>query len=132
MNVAPHVGKELEMMISGEKPLSMFYSAIMNELEYGYIPEDKFDKYVDNGLLVKGVFEFRASSKPVVDVRYVMYALKDEAWRIPALKLALRVMNKVGRADESVDRIIGDLLGYAEEEVDKYIEAGRHTVYLKQ
>lgn len=132
MNVAPHIGKELEMMISGEKPLSMFCCSVMSGLMYEYIPEDKFDAHVENGLLVKDVLEFKASNSPVVVTRYVMYALKDEAWRIPAMKLTLQTMNRVGRADESVDRIIGALLGYSEEEIDEYIGAGRHNIYCKK
>lgn len=132
MNAAPHMGKELEMMISEEKPLSMFCCSVMNGLTYEYIQEDKFDVYVENRLLVKDVLEFQSSGSPVVVTRYVMYALKDEVWRIPAMKLTLQTMNRVGRADESVDRIIGGLLGYSEEEIDEYIDAGRHNIYCKK
>ena len=110
----------------------MLCCSVMNGLTYEYIQEDKFDVYVENGLLVKDVLEFQSSDSPVVVTRYVMYALKDEIWRIAAMKLTLRAMNRVGRADESVDRIIGGLLDYSEEEIDEYIDAGRRNIYCKK
>lgn len=130
MKAAPHVGKELELMLAGEKPLSMFYCGTMNGLEYEYIPEEEFDAYVQSGLFIKDVFEYEVSENPKIAMKYVLYSLKDEAWRLPALKLVIQVMSKIGRTEESIDRIIGKLLGYSDKEIDDYIEAGRHTVYL--
>jgi hypothetical protein len=132
MKAAPHVGKELELMLAGEKPLSMFYCGTMNGLEYEYVPEEEFDAYVQLGLFLKDVFEFQISENPMITIRYVLYSLKEEAWRLPALRMIIQVRNKIGRTEESIDRIIGKLLGYPDEEIDDYIEAGRHTVYLRR
>jgi hypothetical protein len=104
----------------------------MNGLEYEYVPEEEFDAYVQLGLFLKDVFEFQISENPMITVRYVLYSLKEEAWRLPALRMIIQVRNKIGRTEESIDRIIGKLLGYPDEEIDDYIEAGRHTVYLRR
>jgi hypothetical protein len=62
-------------------------------------------------------------------VKYVLYALKEEEWRIPAMFLVIDAMKKMG-ADEGIDRITGALLGYTEHEIDEYI-AMRTTKYTK-
>jgi hypothetical protein len=87
---------------------------------------------VQAGLFLKEDFEYQISENPNVTMRYVLYSLKEEAWRLPALRLVIQVLNKVGRTEESIDRMIGKLLGYSDKEIDDYIEAGRHTVYLRR
>ena len=49
-----HTGRELELMLSGVKPLSMFYDD-PNELpDERIIPELEFDTQVASGMFVKG------------------------------------------------------------------------------
>jgi hypothetical protein len=53
-------------------------------------------------------------------VRYVFYALRNEAWRIPAMILVLHQQLKVPGPSEAIDRITGALLGYTDEQNDAY------------
>jgi len=121
-----HEGMELELMLAGEKPLAMFYCSTSKGVSYEQIPEQRFDAYVESGRFVKEEMTFDVA--PEVSVRYVLYALKGEEWRISALKLVLREMKRTGKAgQEGIDRITGALLGYSEEEIDEYIKQG--TLY---
>ena len=42
--IGPHEGRELELMMSGDKPLCMFRSVIAEDFQF--FPEDKFDRLV--------------------------------------------------------------------------------------
>jgi hypothetical protein len=53
-------------------------------------------------------------------VKYVFYALKDEAWRIPAIILVMNAESKLPMPNEATDRITGALLGYTDEEIDAH------------
>jgi hypothetical protein len=46
--------------------------------------------------------------------------LVSEQWRIEAMRLAVEVMAKMGRADEGLDRTMGTLLGHSAEEIDEF------------
>lgn len=119
-----HTGKELELMLAGKKPLAMFYGTVVNGQAYDEIPEEEFDAYVTGGQFVKG--ELEHSPKPGISVRYVFYALKAEQWRIPALKMVLQQMQRMGRSDQGIDRVTGALLGYTEKEIDDYVKLSPH------
>jgi hypothetical protein len=112
-------------MLAKKKPLAMFYCSTFRGREYEVIPEEEFEPYVKAGQFVKEEFIVLAGD-PEVSVRYVLYALKGEEWRIPALKLVLRTQLKTGgrAAQEGIDRITGALLGYSEEDIDEYIRQG--------
>src|SRR5882672_10783151 len=49
----PHEGRELELMLRGVKPLSMFVEPVPPEFEY--FPEQEFDSLVSHGRLVKRI-----------------------------------------------------------------------------
>jgi hypothetical protein len=120
-----HVGRELEMMLSGLKPLAMFYGDADSEADERIIPEQRFSSYVEKGEFAKGelILEYAVdprTNRPV-KVRYVFYALVSEQWRIEAMRLAIEVMSKMGRADEGLDRIMGTLLGHSAEEIDEFV-----------
>jgi hypothetical protein len=53
-------------------------------------------------------------------LRYVLYCLKGEEWRLEAMFLVKKTLLKM-RADEGIDRITGALLGYSDEEIDQYV-----------
>ena len=122
-----HEGRELELMLAGKKPLSMFYDGA-DEKE-SVIPEDEFDPFVKNGQFAKGTEIFERALDPRTGkpyrIEYVLYALKEEEWRIRAMFLVLRTLMGMAKADEGIDRITGSLLGYSDEENDQYI-ASRH------
>jgi len=121
-----HEGRELELMIAGKKPLAMFYERAGRNSDVALIPEADFDPYVKAGRFCKDEFEIEGAVDPRTDrpvkTRYVLYALKEEQWRIPAMIMVKQTMRRTkNRPDEGIDRMIGSLLGYTCEQNDEYI-----------
>jgi hypothetical protein len=122
--VGPHEDRELELMLAGEKPLAMFTEVW--PVESGFIPEDEFLPHVRAGrIIMREAFE----PAPAVEggpenlqIRCVLYALPDEAWRIDAMLLLRRVYATQGGWDEGLERMIGSLLGYSQSDIDGFIE----------
>jgi hypothetical protein len=131
-----HTGRELELMLAGRKPLSMFYDMADAEPDEKIIPEIAFDGYVRSGQFAKQEQIFVAAmmdpqtGKPHL-IRYVFYALKGEEWRIPAIILVMTAWQKSvsNFPIEFYDRLIGPLLGYTEQEVDDF---AKNTVARKE
>ena len=126
-----HDGKELDLMISGNKPLAMFYEDADIEPSDSYIPEEEFDRLVDQGVACKGEYVVEGAVHPKtgrrIRTRYVLYARQDEQWRIPAMILVLKTMRRTSRGpDEGLDRMIGSLLGYTNDQNDEYISMGHY------
>jgi hypothetical protein len=128
----PHVGRELDMMLAGEKPMAMFYGDADSEPDERIIPEQRFDKYVEAGAFVKKAFVFECAvdprTKTPVRVKYVLYASAAEQWRTEAMHLALETMMAMGRADEGLDRIMASLLGHSLEDIEDLV-AGMRKQY---
>src|SRR5947199_5687132 len=83
--VGPHEGRELELMIAGTKPLSMFVESIPRDFEC--FAEEEFDTLVSQGQLVKNV-TVEDVINPVGEksqIRRTLYALPNERWRINAI-----------------------------------------------
>jgi hypothetical protein len=121
---ANHTGRELQLMVAGKKPLAMFYGEIGELPHEEIIPEERFAPYVSSGEFVRGETVREGAYHPVLKrnakVKYVFYALKDEAWRIPAIILVMNAESKLPMPNETTDRITGALLGYTDEEIDAY------------
>jgi|RhiMethySRZTD1v2_1073278.scaffolds.fasta_scaffold239444_1 hypothetical protein len=116
----------MELMLAGIKPLAMFYDD-NEEPDERVVPEQEFDAYVRSGLFVKGTRVFEAAIDPrtgrPVQIRYVLYALKAEAWRVNAMLLVLETLLKLRDrkgTDEAIERMISNLLGYSDEDFEKY------------
>jgi hypothetical protein len=124
LSAAGHAGKELELMLAGRRPLVLFYDDADDPL--GAIPEARFAPHVASGTLVRGEAVLQlldpalgASSR----IRYVLYAVPAEQWRIPAALLALHTRLKVNAlADEGLERLLCALLGYSEDETAACLE----------
>src|SRR5262249_37077449 len=102
------------------KPLSMFLEDRPGELEY--FPEQEFDALVAEGKLVKHVqfMTWPAPNGEPCRLRLVLYALHDEAWRIPAMLLVRDLYDTLvpgWRPD--LERVIGALLGYPRESTER-------------
>jgi hypothetical protein len=127
LEAANHTNRELELMLAGKKPLAMFFdetSVLPNE---EIIPDEKFTPYVSNGLFVRGeetyTGAFHSGLNRNEQIKYVFFALVEEAWRIPALSLLLRVRYRMNSwQSEEVERMEGFLLGYTDEEVDAWCD----------
>ena len=128
---ANHTGRELELMLAGKKPLAMFYGEIGELPHEELIPEEQFAPYLNGGKFVRGETILEGAFHPIwkrnVRVKYVFFALKNEAWRIPAMILVLTARRKAEAPDLTSERLIGALLGYTEAEIDAQCEQ-----FLKQ
>lgn len=51
--IGPHEGKELDLMLSGEKHLAAFVMIADEEPDERIIPEQAFNKPVQNGQIIK-------------------------------------------------------------------------------
>jgi hypothetical protein len=126
-----HTGRELEMMLAGIKPLAMFENTD-SEPNEEIIPERTFDRYVEDGRFLKKDFTFDLAINPTtskpVKIRYVLYALASEGWRLEAMQLLLETVVRMGSIEEVLDRMMGSLLGYSHEENDAFIAARVKTV----
>jgi hypothetical protein len=116
---------ELDLMINSEKPLSMFYySKALNNKHL--VPIDAFSPYVKEGRIIQEEFvpPLPPGSVAKYAITYVLYALSEERWRIPAMKIALTAQSEnLQSPDEGIDRIIGMLLGYAKADIDAWVAA---------
>lgn len=125
-----HTGRELEMMVRGDKPLAHFCDQHPDEPCEEIIPEEAFSPYVSSGTFEK--LEYvelltkppRAGHSHVKGIRHVFYAQPSEAWRIEAyIDLQLRLAP--GGWSITLERLQGRLLGYAEWQTDIHLERQR-------
>lgn len=126
-----HDGKELDLMLSGQKPLSLFYDNPDNSLKRSVSAEEIFDRYVDSGVFTKGELTLSGSIDPRTGrdakIRFIIYAAKGDEWRIPAMILVLQTMQCTTiKPDEGLNRLIGSLLGYTDDQNNEYISKGRY------
>jgi hypothetical protein len=121
---ANHTGRELELMLGGKKPLAMFYGEIGELPHEEIIPEEQFAPHINSGEFIRGEMIQELAYHPVwkrnVTVKYVFFALKNEAWRIPAMMLVLTTRLKTEAPDVTSERLVGALLGYSEAEIDAH------------
>jgi hypothetical protein len=119
-----HTDRELEFMLKGIKPLAYFHDMIFDDHDM-WEPDEEFEQQVELGTFVK--HEVRELCEPhMFDGHLVkgdwsrFYALRDEAWRIPAFMLLKRLMRKHPWSD-AFERIEGTLLGYTDEQNDEWL-----------
>ena len=118
-----HTGRELQLMLENRKPLSMFYADADQKEDERIIPRKKFDRYVKLGRFQSAERTFEVAYDPRTKrphrVKYVLYCLKGEEWRLKAMLLVLKISRCVTSYDEGLDRIESALLGYTDEEIEK-------------
>jgi hypothetical protein len=97
---ANHTNRELEVMLEGRKPLAFFCDEINVLPHEEIIPEERFRPYVESGRFVREEIVLNGGFNPRLgrddQIKYVFFALKEEAWRIPAFILAYKVHKKNG------------------------------------
>ena len=121
--LGPHEGRELELMLTGKKPLSLF--SFEEGIEREIFPEHQFDLYVAEGVFVKNVRVdcYVSADGEEVNMRSVLYATASESWRIPAMRMVQDIYHSQGlgwRLD--LERVIGALLGYDRNDVELFVE----------
>lgn len=127
LEAANHTNRELELMLAGRKPLAMFYDEVSVLPHEDIIPEERFSPHVVRGLLVRGeetyTGRFHAPLNRNEKIKYVFFALAEEAWRIPAISLLLRIRYQTGNwQSEEFERMEACLLGYTDEEVNAWCD----------
>ena len=127
-----HTGRELELMLSQKKPLARFSEAEACLPNEEFIPEKAFSEYVESGVFVREQFEIDSK---VPDrkgnfhtIKYVLFALPAETWRIEAMRILITEHQKTGQWNETCERIEGKLLGYTEEENDIWCNRRRSKI----
>ena len=75
---ANHTGRELALMLSGKKPLAMFYAEISELPDESLIPDGAFAPYVTSGQFVRGEITlesgYSVSLGRNAQIRYVFFA----------------------------------------------------------
>ena len=121
--IGPHVGKELDLMLAGEKVFAAFSDVVpeSGEIIEEIIPEQAFAPYVAEGKFIRIAKDFVDPGDGMV-VRYVCFTVPGEEWRAQTY-LWIREQIRSGKMpyDNACDVIIGRLLGYSEEDIQEFI-----------
>ena len=122
--IGPHEGKELELMLSGDKKLAVFHDTLPDDgvISEDIIPEEKFAPYVADGN-IKRLSRDIPNMRKGGALRFVCFTLPDEEWRA---EFFLWYKSGFLRGDlqyhPAQERIIGALLGYAQSDIEDYIQ----------
>ena len=114
-----HNGRELQLMLSGIKPMASFVAEDVVSPEL--VGDAEFAPYVENGKITKHIYRNN-------DFGFEMrsYCLPTEEWRgklfnlIYQLTWERKIDGVFNRADR--ERIDGMLLGYSKEETERQLE----------
>ena len=113
-------------MLAGKKPLAWFYDEISCLPCEAIIPEERFRPYVDSGVFVRDEALFEREYSPMLGrkaiFKSVLFAVREEAWRIPAFFLTQHVFFRTGKYTEQIERIESELLGYTAKEIDAWCD----------
>ncbi|MCP2091956.1 UNVERIFIED_ORG: hypothetical protein J2Y81_008062 [Paraburkholderia sediminicola] len=115
-----HTGFELALMVQGRKPFAFidFNSAAPTSVRL----KARFDAYVAQGILHSHEEIFDTKKRPGHRIGQVLYAVKGEEWRIPALEFIRQHINRNGDGVENLERLEGALLGYERWQNDCWID----------
>jgi hypothetical protein len=121
-----HTGRELALMLAGAKPLAVFVDWDPSAEDERIFPTRAFEPHVASGRLVKrevaqppGPGALIVQGRPV-GMRRVLYAVREEAWRIEAYLLLWATAEKSGW-NAGFERMEGSLLGYEDWQNDVHI-----------
>lgn len=122
--IGPHEGRELELMLAGQKHLAVFFEAIIpgQEISEQVIPEKTFAPFVANGKIIRTSHIF-TNSKSLHPIQYVCYTLPGNEWRAEAF-FWIHEECAAGRRpfDDTYEYFVGRLLDYSEEDIFSFIE----------
>ncbi|MFO1016538.1 MAG: hypothetical protein U1E03_03005 [Hyphomonadaceae bacterium] len=113
--VGPHEGRELELLLTGEKPVARFRLDGFAE-EY----EARFREAVERGDIIE--FDF---PDPQLHHHRRFYCRDGEEWRVKVMDLIDRLLadrRLEGFSEEDLHRLDGTLLGYRKADIDTFIE----------
>ena len=118
--IGPHEGRELELMLSGKKPLAMFNDDLPEEMEP---PEISFDPYVVEGRFVKAEKFVPEPAFKNGRLRYYYYALPGEEWRIVRIiEIKRGHFERRERTTPELETETGRLLGYDDADIAVFVD----------
>lgn len=123
LGIGPHEGRELELLLCGEKPVARF---TLDGLDPEY--EAQFDAAIERGEILG--FKFPSDRDVTLDRCY--YCLPGETWRVKLMELVheLTINGKLDAfSSEELHRMDGALLGYSRTDIDAFI---RHIRALRR
>lgn len=117
-----HTGRELDLMLSGKKPLAVFCAEASGLPWEELIPEEAFAPYVQSGRLLRQDIEVSSTTSAGARtvLRYVLYALPGEEARLRVMRALKLALHSGGGWNETCERVEGALLGYSDEENDAH------------
>ncbi|WP_254613713.1 hypothetical protein [Burkholderia lata] len=118
-----HTGYELALMVQGRKPFG--FIEFNSEWWPSVVLKARFDEYVAQGVLHSHEILHDAPARPGRPTRrigQILYTLKGEEWRIPALEFFRQNLNRQGDGCENMERLEGALLGYERWQNDWWID----------
>lgn len=109
-------------MLAGRKPMAMFYAGVEELPREELIPEEAFAPHVAAGKVSRHAIEVVATipTGKSAAVRYVLFAVIGEEWRIHAHVVLTRALYAGGGWNETCERVQGALLGYTEQEINEH------------
>jgi len=113
--IGPHEGRELELLLTGEKPVARFRLDGLSE-EY----EARFHEAVERGDILE--FDFPAAE---LHLHRRFYCRRGEEWRVKVMDLIDRLLadrTLMDFSEEDLHRLDGTLLGYQKGDIDLFIE----------
>jgi hypothetical protein len=117
--IGPHEGRELELMLSGKKPLAMYTEVLSVDFEW---PDSDFEPHVITGEIIKREYSSQTPDGRHT-VRHLYFSLPDEELRIDeAHALSLKKQDALHEQSESDSARIGKLLGYSADEIQSFID----------
>lgn len=121
--IGPHEGKELELMLAGQKKFAFFHDVIpiTKKISEEIIPEKTFAPHVAQGKIFRFSEDIRDMKSEDV-IRYVCFVLPGEEWRAQFfLWLARQRVLGLIPADDACDIMVGRLLGYSESDITEFL-----------
>lgn len=114
-----HNGRELELMLAGDKPLAVF----LHKRDVGLSKEDvlggqDFATFVANGTLKESRLSLplRSPEGASYVLDYWLYTLPDQEWRVEAYRLIIEILHRKRAWCSHLEWLEGTLLGYTEEQ----------------
>jgi hypothetical protein len=108
--------EELDQMLAGTKPLSMFGD---------WAPEEAFQPHVDRGAFLRLDVAVAESPVGTFNIPRTYYVMPGETARLRHLLMVERqVFRRERPADDDYDREVGRALGYSEADIERYVAGG--------
>jgi hypothetical protein len=121
--LGPHEGVELEMMLAGQKPLTM----LNDDTPEGWVhPTTFFQPFINAGIFVarqETYTNFPPHHRGGIPMYYHYIALPKEERRIEEMhQLNIDFYVKKIKPTPEMERRVGELLGYMEQDIEAWLE----------